>query len=159
LCYLEHSELTIGESKANSAWVEQLFGPQELEWLKDRPISCGGTILGSHAGILNYIDLLLSHAEPNVLPRLTGSRGHEQAIHNYLIHHGLLPHAGLVPNGEHTYTLGGVPDAQIILAQGGAVLAPSGGLPPILHQYNYKPAVIEHLTAAFQNMPGLPDDV
>ena len=115
--------------------------------------------MGSHAAILQYLDSLLAHVTPEVVARLPQTRGHDQAIHNYLIQHHALPNLKLVANAEHVYTLGIVPDEEIVFGPGGTVLAPDGRICPILHQYNYKPAVIEHLTAALQDMPGLPDDV
>lgn len=152
LCFLEHPGRTIGACPTNARWVEQLFGPGGLARVRDKPISCSGTTIGTPAAVLDYIDRLLSHADPVVLSRLAGFRGHDQGIHNYLLYTGALPRARLVPNGEHVYTLGFVPDAEIILGPGGTVLAPGSRVCPIVHQYNYKPGASAHITAA-QRVP------
>ena len=147
LCFHEHADRMIGKCKANSMWMEQIYGPEVLSRLKDCRISCSGTTIGSHAAILQYIDLLLSYADPKVLAALKGFRGHDQAIHNFLLHTGALPHAQLIPNGRHVLTLGGAPDSEVILGPNGTLLSPEGRLCPIVHHYEARGQA--HIAAAF----------
>ena len=93
LCFMERPGQTIGECPNDSLWVRQIFGADVLKQLSDRPISCSGTTIGSHAAILRYIDFLLSHADPKRMAGLSNYRGHDQGIHNYLLHTGALPEA------------------------------------------------------------------
>jgi len=149
LCFMEVSGRTIGQCESDSEWIQQIFGSDALERVKNYDISCSGTTIGSHRAIVEYIDLLLQPAKPNLMARLMNYRGHDQGIHNYLLHTGALPKARLIPNGQHVYTVGRVNDAEITLGPGGTILAPGARLCPIVHQYNYKPALLAHVRSAF----------
>jgi hypothetical protein len=130
--------------------VKLIYGAEGLALLHDKPVSCMGTVLGSSRSVLSYLDLILGHAEPDVLVKLSQYRGYEQGIHNYLLHLGLLPGAVIVPNGQHVFTLGASHDADIVLEPGGPIRTAAGRACPIVHQYNYKPAVLAHVQAMFQ---------
>lgn len=151
LCFLETAGRTIGQSACNSQWMQQIFGQGILEQLQDKTISCSGTTIGSHEAIIDYINRMLGHADPNLLAQLTQYRGHDQAIHNFLLYTGALPQAQLIPNGVHVYTVGGIPDSEIILGPQGTLLTPQRRLCPIVHQYNYrdKAAAAAHLKTIF----------
>jgi hypothetical protein len=147
LCFLEVAGRTIGQSPVNTRWIKYIFGPEAAERLKSFEIVCSGTTIGTHVAMIHYIDQLLGHAKPEILVKLR-RRGHDQGIHNYLLRTGALPNARLIPNGQHVYTMARVPDPDIGLGPNGTILA-SGRLCPIVHQYNYKPRVLEHVNAAF----------
>lgn len=149
LCFLETPGRTIGECVVNTMWVEQIFGSGGLERIKDYEISCSGTTIGSHRAMIHYIDLLLEHAEPNLLVRLLKFRGHDQGIHNFLLRTGALPKARLIPNGQHVFTVGAAPESEISLGPGGTILAPGARLCPIVHQYTTKPAALAHVRSAY----------
>jgi hypothetical protein len=149
LCFLEGPGRTIGQSENNRSWVEQIYGADGLEKIKNFEISCSGTTIGSHQAIVEYIGLLLQPAKPNVMVPLMKYRGHDQGIHNYLLRTGALPKARLVPNGQIVYTVGYVHDSNIALGPDGTILAPGAHLCPIIHQYNYKPALLAHVNAAY----------
>jgi hypothetical protein len=149
LCFMEDPGWTIGKSKNTSLWVEQIFGREVLARLADRPISCSGTTIGSHRAILRYVDLLLSHADVRVLVNLSQYRGHDQGIHNYLLHTGALPEARLVPNAEHVYTLGLVSPQTVELGPAGTLLSPEHRCCPIVHQYTYRPRLKAHVLAEY----------
>ena len=149
LCFLEDPVRTIGQCPDDSLWIQQIFGPAILERLKDFEISCSGTTIGTHAAIVQYIDLLLQPAKPNLMAKLMNFRGHDQGIHNYLLRTGALPQARLIPNGEQVYTVGSVKDSDITLASGGVILAPGARACPVVHQFTYKPALLAHVRAAY----------
>lgn len=152
LCFLEGEGRTIGQCPNNSMWVEHVFGTTGLARIRDRTVSCSGTTIGSKQAILRYIDLMLSYANPTLVAGLPYLRGHDQGIHNYLLYNGAMPHARLVPNGQHVHTVGCVPDCEIQFGPFGTLLAPGGRLCPIIHQCNYKPAALAHLAAAFAEL-------
>jgi len=153
LFFMEHPTRTIGSDQMNAMWVNQIYGPRGLELLKDKPISCSGTTIGAHQPLLDYVDLLLKHANPEVLARYPEYRGHDQGIHNYLLHTGALPLVQTIPNARHVYTLGAVPQEEIVLGPGGTILDPQGLRPPIIHQYTYHPPIAQHVRSAFQPPP------
>jgi hypothetical protein len=149
LCFQEESGHLIGGDETNSRWVEQIFGPEGLQLVKDKPISCSGTTIGSHLAILTYIDQMLSCANPAVLDEHRTYRGHDQGIHNYLLHTGALAGARLVPNGEFVLTMGTMTDESFRRVQRGIILTANGRLCPIVHQYNYCADTLEHVRAAY----------
>lgn len=136
LCFLEDKRMTIGTCKSNSLWIRQVFGEQVLTRLFNHRISCSGTIIGSLSAILRYLELLLRHANPKILGPLQAYRGHDQGIHNYLIHSGALPNAQLIENGNHVFTLCHTPSEEIRI-EPEAILTSNGQKSAIVHQYNY----------------------
>lgn len=50
---------TIGSGEYNSLWIERCFGEAELQPLKDKPVVCSGSTMGSYIAIQNYIRLML----------------------------------------------------------------------------------------------------
>jgi hypothetical protein len=148
LFFMEHAGRPISSDQTNAMWVNQVYGPRGLELIKDKPISCSGTTIGAHQPLLEYIDLLLKHANPEVLARYPEYRGHDQGIHNYLLHTGALPHVQMIPNARHVYTMGAVPEDQIQLGPAGTILGPQGRTPSIVHQYTYHPRTAQHVRSA-----------
>lgn len=149
LCFLEPNGRLIGHDPSNCQWIEQVFGPQVLERLKDKPISCSGTTIGTQEAIMQYIELLLNHANPKKLDQYRSYRGHDQGIHNFLLHTGALPGAKLIRNGEHVFTIGFVPENQMTVAPDGAILDCEGRKAAIVHQYNYHPAILRHVQSLY----------
>ena len=62
-----------------------------------------------------------------------------------LLHTGRLPGAVASANGEFVLTIGHVPDADLDLRADGIALAGQDRLPPVVHQYQYKPATAAHV--------------
>jgi hypothetical protein len=141
LFFLEDWRLTIDRCPTNFSWVQDIYGADGLTRLWNKRLSCSGTTVGTQAAILHYIDLLLSHAPRKLMEKLVGQRGHDQGIHNYLLHTGALPSVAMVENGEFVWTLYHVPDREIAATDNGFAVATTGKMPAILHQYNFKPAI------------------
>lgn len=140
LTFLEHPQQMIGACKTNSLWISDVFGPDMAKQLAACRVSCSGTTIGSHGAMVEYVEKLLSHAKPPLMLKLQGKRGHDQGIHNMLLHTGALAKAVQVENGEHVLTLGRVPDDQVCLSND-AITTLAGAVPAIVHQYNYRPAI------------------
>ena len=149
LCFQEDGSTTIGQSMANCVWIDHIFGAAGVAIMKNRPISCSGTTIGTHEGILQYIDRMMFHATPEKMAKIAQYRGHDQGIHNYMLGTGQLPGAVLLPNGNHVYTVAKVPDQNIRVASGGIVLTVDQKRCPIVHQYTYKPVLKTHVEAAY----------
>ena len=151
LCYLEADGRTIDDCQANSGWIQQIYGPEMLDKLRNFEISCSGTTIGSHRNTLHYLDRVLEEAKPALFDKISRFQyGHDQGIHNYLLRCGGLPEAQLIPNARHVYTVGLVPDQQIRLGKNGTILTPDERLCPVVHQYTYKAPLDAHVRAAFR---------
>lgn len=142
LFFMEAPHARIGTCNSNSSWVSQVFGDSMLKRLADKPISCSGTTIGSQSAMEHYIELMLKHASPALMARLNNVRGHDQGIHNMLLHTNALAGVKAVPNGVHVLTLGQTVENDIVIASDG-IRASDGTLPAIVHQYNYRPAVLD----------------
>lgn len=142
LFFMEDSRATIGRCPSNSLWVRQIFGERALAELANEPISCAGTTMGTHDAILKYVHALIGHANPEKMMHLTQWRGHDQGIHNFLLHHGIFSNARRVENGDWVYTLAQVPRGEVVFTEDD-IRTPSGRLCPIVHQWTYHPAVVD----------------
>ena len=136
-CFLEDSGETLGTQPHNRKWLQTAFGDDVLAELGGKPIVCAGVTIGPLPLVLGYLRVMASF-----LLRLPHQAvGLDQAVHNYVLHKGLVPCARLVPNGEGSVsTLGIVPEAHVPELLSSAVL----------HQYDRHPAVAETLLERLQ---------
>ena len=148
LLFLEDERTRIGESRANSLWIEQVYGSAMLERLRRERISCSGTTIGMHGAMLEYIEKLLWEGRPDIAARLNTYRGVDQGMHNVLLHTGALPQAVVVPNGDVVWTLHNVPDAEVF-ADAAGIRTPEGRHPPVVHQYPTKPVADRWVKARY----------
>lgn len=145
---MEDARATIGACASNSFWIRNLFGEPGLAQLGGKRISCSGTTLGERDALLGYIDALMALADPATMQRLLPYRGHDQGLHNALLHTGRLAGARASENGDWVLTLGHVPDDEIVVRDG-VFLGARGNLPAIVHQYPVKPAASAAVRAAW----------
>ncbi|HYV38899.1 MAG TPA: hypothetical protein VE988_24660 [Gemmataceae bacterium] len=149
LFFLEDPRMTITQCPSNRQWVHQIYGQEGLTKLFNKRISCSGTTIGVHDSILYYIDHLLTQAKPDILKQITDTKGHDQAIHNYLLYTGVLPEIRTVENGEVVYTLYHVPESEIAVTDKGIAVAATGHIPAIVHQYNFKKNADAYVAQAY----------
>jgi hypothetical protein len=137
--FLEQDAL-IGD-QATRQWFIDAFGPAVAAAIGDRPGICGGTIIGSGAAIQQLCRLVLFLA---AIPRrgVARSFGIDQAAVNVAAYFGLVE-AEIHPNFGHVATLGLVDPDIPSLDQAGFILGPAGNRSPVVHQYDYHPALVE----------------
>jgi hypothetical protein len=132
VCFLEDERQTLGGEPHNSTWLRTAFGESVLEELGGCPISCVGTTIGSTRQVLSYVrtmtDWLVGFPHQYF--------GLDQAVHNYVLHKGLVSAARQVRN-----------DAGVVLTLG---IVPTDSLEPpirghVLHQYDRHPRLAEQL--------------
>jgi len=134
-CYLEDDSMTIGSCPLNSKGIRDSYGEDALGIIKDKPISCSGTMIGTQQGIEYYLRSVIDEATR------MGFRywGAHQWIHNYLIHSDKLK-CRLVGNDQgDIYTVGYVPG---ILVKDHLVYDRKGQVPYVVHQYDRHVAMI-----------------
>jgi hypothetical protein len=131
-CFLEDSAETLGTQPHNRKWLQAAFGSDVVAEMSEKPIVCAGLTIGPVELVLRYLEVMADHLLR--LPRQ--AVGLDQAVHNYVLHKGLVPGARLIPNGAGIVsTLGVVPEARVNELLGAAVL----------HQYDRHPAVTARL--------------
>ena len=138
--------VAIGECGHTSRWVKGHLGPEVLESLKDKPLSCSGTVAGSREAVADYLDLMCSR----LVPFTPGKHmaGYDQGVHNLLLHSGELGEPLLVDNSGDILTLGHFPEEPGIDGVG-RVLNQAGAVPAMVHQYDRKPNLFVHVRARF----------
>ena len=149
LCFLEGGERTIANCPVDRNWVQSLYGPEVLARVGQGKISCSGITLGTHEAVLDYLDRLCGHVRPDRFLAVLGERGHDQGIHNVLLQTGGLPRARLIDNGRHVFTVGHVPDEEVLLEGDRIRAAKTDQICPIVHQYNYKPKLAARIAAQY----------
>jgi hypothetical protein len=139
--FLESENVTIADSAYNRSWLLTAYGEEMLEALRDRPISCSGVTIGSVDGVLAYLTIMVQ--ELARLPKHT--RGIDQAVHNVVVHQGLVPGARLVPNLEGAVLTVGKMSA----AQATQALSERRESVKVVHQYDRHPelAAMSHATS------------
>jgi hypothetical protein len=131
-CFLEDTRETIGTQPHNRKWLQAALGDGILSKLGERPIVCAGVTIGPQRLVVSYLSVMIE----SLLKLRHQSVGLDQAVHNYILHTGLVPEARLIPNGSGAVaTLGIVPREDVY----GLLDA------PVLHQYDRHPALAETL--------------
>jgi len=141
LYYFLESDSTIGGCPVNSEWMCKAFGASSLAAAAESPVSCAGTVAGSPAGMLRYLVLMCRFT----LQAAPGFRytGIDQAIHNHLMIHGLVPNAAIVENGRAVCTVPEDDLRGIHATPDGLIRNADGTASDIVHQYDRHPALVE----------------
>jgi len=135
-CTLEDENATLGGCPYNSHWIRGHQGKNILAEVAGKRISCSGTTVADHAGMLRYLETMTDR----LVPYTPGERmaGYDQGVHNVLLHDGSLPGLTLHDNSGPILTLAstkGEPDTD----EAGYVLNDNGKRAHIVHQYDRKP--------------------
>jgi hypothetical protein len=100
----------IKECPYNSDWLIKTYGYKTYKTLSEKIISCGGTILGSHDGIKEFLTLMIDELPKHKFKRrlkyaLTfrrdkGGRGSDQSHGNYIAHNNLIKNTSFYSNAS-----------------------------------------------------------
>ncbi len=100
----------IKDCKFNSEWITKTYGNRVLSELSEKTISCGGTILGSHKCMEEFLSLMIRETgEHKFKKRLKyiltfrrdkGGRGSDQAHGNFIAHNNLIENSYFYPNSS-----------------------------------------------------------
>lgn len=91
----------------NYTWMQIHYGEAVAEQLKDKPVQCCGTVVGSKAYIIEYLFKMINAKDKNYLFLASLQLGEksmynlmDQTIQNYLYYTGQLPFAEAKKNGD-----------------------------------------------------------
>lgn len=79
--FLEDPSQTIGTNLSNSTWMSDGFGAEVLDELSDKPIYCAGTVFGTPATLIDFLEKFLELFFSKKDGELV-----DQAAFNYLLH-------------------------------------------------------------------------
>jgi hypothetical protein len=143
-CMLEDPSAVIGGCPHNARWISGHQGEAALARVADRRVSCSGTTVADHDGMVRYLDAMTRR----LLPFTPGPAmaGYDQGVHNVLIHTDPLPGLTLHDNGFPVLTLGATHGEPATDAHG-LVLDGQGRRPVLIHQYDRKPSLFARIRA------------
>lgn len=141
---LEHSRKTIGTCKINSDWIRSCWGDEVLAPMKDKPIICSGTIMGTPRGFEALEKAMLD--ELAISREKKGCRARDQGHVNYLAYNGKIPVPVAMPkSGDAVFNTIGYYTTDMInemVDKHGKIVNTDGSTSPLVHQYDRYPKVV-----------------
>lgn len=145
-CTLEDKRMTLGACPHNAHWIRGHQGEGALASVRHHPISCSGTTVGDHDGMVSYLEILTNQLKPfNDGERMAG---YDQGVHNVLVHTGELPGLTLHDNAGPIMTLG-YTRGEPAMDGDGRVLNENGEPAVLVHQYDRKPRLFKAIRQRF----------
>jgi hypothetical protein len=131
---MENPLIPIGACPWTSAWVRDSYGPEVLERLKQKELSCAGTVLGPVGLMKRYLRRLLDE-----FATMPNAHAHaDQPAHNVLVHGGALEPLAKHRNFEGPMlTVGSEPRYRSNAE--GQLVNRDGSVIAIVHQYDRHP--------------------
>jgi len=124
----------------NCRWINQLYGEGAWQPYGDEKVLCAGTIVGTRAGLLRYLDVFVD----GLAASRTFEAGTDQGIMNHIVRTGKLSNASVRRNGDGVWTGRTDGDTARIDEQGRVVL-PDGSPVAVVHQFDRDPGLSERV--------------
>lgn len=147
--FLEEAGHRMGNCPIHREWFRRLFGPSFIESHAQRIPACAGTTFGDMAGIRQYLDLMITTTMQTLeLGKLWGG---DQGVHNYILLKKLMNNITVHENRRGpVLTMQVMKESDLQVDAQGAVLNANGAVVPVLHQYDYFPALKARLISGLQ---------
>lgn len=157
--FLEDPGKTLNSCKFNGPWLEEIYGSEVLALYGGQRICCSGSTLGDRESFLVYAGTMADEylrLREELPPDRVHYLLHDQALHNYLLHSGILEKrleaAGrklfVHENGDGVLTMGYANDFRIA-KPGTSIANADGSIPAILHQYDRFDSLREFFTELY----------
>jgi hypothetical protein len=139
--FLEDPSQKIGNNISNSTWMREGYGATVLKELADQRIHCAGTILGSPAVLVNYLDQVLQlYAARKPLYTI------DQTTHNYILQKQPPKVWRAFDNDTGpVFTMAQVNPSQFRFNEQGLMVNAHGRIFNTLHQYDRHPRLAQQL--------------
>jgi hypothetical protein len=147
--FLLEGDHTINSSQLSVNWTQNQFGRTNVGQHLDKIVSCAGTTFGDTEAIITYLTQMVATSLcARRLRKMTG--GDDQGVHNYLIYENLLPAVTLHSNRCSAVLTTTLPMmmADIPFNADGLVTNETGGVIPVIHQYDRLPEFKKYLLAS-----------
>lgn len=145
-CTLEDQRMMLGTCPHNAHWIRAHQGADALVSVCGNSISCSGTTMADHSGMIGYLEVLTSRLLP--FENVERMAGYDQGVHNVLVHTGELGEMTLYDNSGPILTLG-YTKGEPVIDDEGYVLNESGERAHIVHQYDRKPNLFKAIRQRF----------
>jgi hypothetical protein len=134
---MENPNIPVGACPWTSQWLLAGYGPEVLERLKDKDMSCAGTTLAPVPHMMRYLDLILAEIA-GMKDAFTCA---DQAAHNLLLHEGKLDPVERLGNFEGPIlTVGSEPRYK--LSENKELVNRDGSKIAVIHQYDRHPELV-----------------
>jgi hypothetical protein len=146
---LEAAGHLMGNCPVHRECFHRLFGPSFLKPHAQKVPACSGTTFGDMAGIRHYLDLMIHVTmQARELEKLWCG---DQGVHNYILLQNLMSNITVHENRRGpVLTMREMKEWDLQLNAQGAVLNEDGTVVPVLHQYQFFPAIKESLVSSLQ---------
>ncbi len=132
----------------NRRWVREAYGSEQERLLLGKPALCAGVVIGSKQQINLYLDLFCRDALEMMRRHGTSCEPNlDQAIHNKILRSPSHLQLAISAVNGPIATVGCVPPEAIeIPGKSGPVMV-MGQIPTVIHQYDRRPALVQHVEA------------
>jgi hypothetical protein len=138
--FLEDEKTTLSGTVNNRGWLAGAYGPETLDELGGRSISCSGITIGAVPAVLEYLELMV-----DALARLPRQfHGIDQGVHNYVVHKGLVPRGRIAGNDAGPVLTLGIMSAE----DATRILHARAEEVNVVHQYDRHPELAHELTSS-----------
>lgn len=151
--FMESPTQTIGSCKFNSSWIKNCFGRTVLRELRDKQISCVGTVLGNPQEIIKHFQKM-TELLSTVKKKKLNQFGSDQAVHNFIIYRNLIEGFSIVENGVHVNTMAYAARNDFVIGPDSIIRYQDGRVVPVMHQYDR----FDDIKAAIDNRHRIIDD-
>lgn len=132
----------------NRRWIRRAYGRDAEQELCGHPALCAGVVIGSRQQTLLYLDLFCREALELMQRHGTSCLANlDQAIHNRILRRSSALQLQLSAVNGPIATVGCVPAEEIQVPEGPGPVQVMGRVPAVIHQYDRRPALVEHVRA------------
>jgi hypothetical protein len=134
----------VGSCAINHGWIDHMFGEDAWRPFGERKIICAGTILGTRAGLLRFLDAFVDGVmrARRFDPVFHG--GFDQGIVNFVVRSGSVEDSSVRRNGEGIWT-GRTDGDTARIDRCGRVVLRDGSPVAVVHQFDRDPGLSERV--------------
>jgi hypothetical protein len=134
---MESTSIPIGDCVFTSGWIVAGYGEDVLDELKDKELSCAGTVLGTVEAIRRYLRSMLDQIQQ----MRDAYDCADQAAHNLMLHRGELQPATRLYNFRGPVATVGT-EANMAANDRGQLVNEDESVIAIVHQYDRHPELV-----------------
>lgn len=139
--FLESPHMCYGREPMNDGWLLENYGPEISAALRGQRITCCGTIMGTEAGMIRYLQAFTGE----ILRLRSVAHGADTSVHNVLVRQTLAGEIAVAENFEGA--VGTINSEAADFKADGLVLNTQQKPVPVLHQYDRLPPLAATLLA------------
>ncbi len=149
VAFLESSNMVFGSEPMNDGWILENYGPEMAAKLRGKRISCCGTVMGTEAGMIRYLNRFMAE----IAHLKSVAHGADTSVHNVLVREGFSGQITVAENYQGQVGTVNASASEFVLGTKGLVVGASGLPVPVLHQYDRHPDLARQLIQRLAVVP------